>query len=105
MSWAMSDMVMFGIIGALTASLAVFIASRRGAKLEPRILEELQKAGGSLRLPQLVVAVGLKDSFINRGKLIQAVAPLVRRGAVAEDDDPAATARTRLELKTFRLVH
>lgn len=96
---------MIGIVGAVTASIAVFVASRRGAKLEPRILEELQKAGGSLRLPQLVVAVGLKDSFINRGKLIQAVAPLVRRGAVAEDDDPAATARNRLDLKTFRLVH
>lgn len=99
----MQDMVMYGIVGAVTASVAVFVASRRGAKLEPKIVEELQKAGGSLRLPALVTAVGLKDSFINRGKLIQAIAPLVRSGAVLEEDDPAATARTRLELKTFKL--
>ncbi|TGL81468.1 hypothetical protein EHQ83_03855 [Leptospira yasudae] len=83
--------------------MAFAIVARRGKKLEPLILKELQAADGALALPELVKRVGLKDSFINRGKVIQAVAPMISRGEVVEIDDPKATIKNRLELKQFRL--
>ncbi|RHX84243.1 hypothetical protein [Leptospira stimsonii] len=79
------------------------LIARRGKKLEPLILKELQDAGGTLTLPDLVKRIGLKDSFINRGKVIQAVAPMISRGEVVEIDDPNATVKNRLDLKQFRL--
>ncbi|MDV6236284.1 hypothetical protein CH379_011675 [Leptospira ellisii] len=71
--------------------------------MEPLIRKELEFAGGILSLPELVKRIGLKDSFINRGKVIQAVAPMISRGEVLEEDDPSATVKTRLDLKKFRL--
>lgn len=56
-----------------------------------------------MTLPELVKRIGLKDSFMNRGKVIQAIAPMVSRGEVVEIDDPNATVKNRLELKQFRL--
>ncbi|RHX89472.1 hypothetical protein [Leptospira stimsonii] len=79
------------------------LIARRGKKLEPLILKELQDAGGALTLPDLVKRIGLKDSFINRGKVIQAVAPMISRGEVVEIDDPNATVKNKLDLKQFRL--
>ncbi|TGK33254.1 hypothetical protein EHQ12_17840 [Leptospira gomenensis] len=94
---------MTSIVAGIGAALAVSIAARRGKKLEPKILKELQDAGGTLTLPELTKRIGLKDSFLNRGKVIQAIAPMIARGEVVEIDDPKATVKNRLELKQFRL--
>ena len=99
----MDDTYLIGFATAIAVAGAVFVASRRTAKLEPKLRDALAQAGGELTLPALTVAVGFKDSFLNRGKVIQAIAPLVRAGAVLEIDDPSATTKTRLELKRFRL--
>jgi hypothetical protein len=99
----MNDTLMIAIVSGIGVALALAIASRRGQKLEPRIREELTAAGGVLLLPELVTRIGLKDSFINRGKVIQAIAPMVQRGEVIEEDDPSATVKTRLDLKKLRL--
>ncbi|MBM9578096.1 hypothetical protein JWG45_13140 [Leptospira sp. 201903070] len=79
------------------------LVARRGKKLEPLILNELKTSGGALALPELVKRIGLKDSFLNRGKVIQAIAPMISRGEVIEIDDPNATVKNRLDLKQFRL--
>ncbi|WP_246838936.1 hypothetical protein [Leptospira yasudae] len=99
----MDETTITSIAVGIGVALAFAIIARRGKKLEPLILKELQAAGGSLTLPELVKRIGLKDSFINRGKVIQAVAPMVSRGEVVEIDDPNATIKNRLELKQFRL--
>ncbi|HEY0134655.1 MAG TPA: hypothetical protein VGB85_11260 [Nannocystis sp.] len=99
----MDDTYLIGFATAIAVAGAIFVASRRAGKLGPKLRDALEQAGGELTLPALTAAVGFKDSFINRGKVIQAIAPLVRSGAVVETDDPAATAKTRLELKRFRL--
>jgi len=99
----MDDTYLIGFATAIAVAGAVFVASRRAVKLEPKLRDALEQAGGELTLPALTAAIGLKDSFLNRGKVIQAIAPMVRSGAVVEIDDPAATAKTRLELKRFRL--
>ncbi|EMN38393.1 hypothetical protein [Leptospira interrogans] len=77
---------------------------RRRKKLEPLILQELEAAGGVLTLPELVKRIGLKDSFYNRGKVLEAVAPMVSRGEVIETDSPNATITNRLNLRKYRLV-
>ncbi|MCG6169773.1 hypothetical protein LFX25_20270 [Leptospira sp. FAT2] len=99
----MDDTIITSIVAGIGVALALGIVARRGKKLEPSILKELQDAGGVLTLPELVKRIGLKDSFMNRGKVIQAIAPMVSRGEVVEIDDPNATVKNRLELKQFRL--
>ncbi|MCG6192359.1 hypothetical protein LFX25_03790 [Leptospira sp. FAT2] len=95
-------MMMYIVVG-IGVSLSLMLVARRGKKLEPLIRKELEEAGGFLLLPDLVKRVGLKDSFINRGKLIQAIGPMVLRGEIIEEDDPNATIKNRLALKKFRL--
>jgi hypothetical protein len=99
----MNDTVLIGIVSGIAVALALAVASRRGQKLEPVIRDALTAAGGELLLPELVTRIGLKDSFMNRGKVIQAIAPMVQRGEVIEQDDPSATVKNRLDLKKFRL--
>lgn len=78
--------------------------ARRRKKFEPLILQELETAGGVLTLPELVKRIGLKDSFYNRGIVLQAVAPMVSRGEVIETDSPNATITNRLNLRKYRLA-
>lgn len=99
----MDETTLTSIVAGIGVALAMALIARRGKKLEPLILKELQDAGGTLTLPDLVKRIGLKDSFINRGKVIQAVAPMISRGEVVEIDDPNATVKNRLDLKQFRL--
>lgn len=97
------DGAIIGATSGIAVTLALFVLARRGKKLEPLIYEQLSQAGGTLSLPELVTRLGFKDSFINRGKVIQAIAPMVQRGEVIEEDAPNATIKNRLELKKFRL--
>lgn len=99
----MDETTLTSIVAGIGVALAIALVARRGKKLEPLILKELQAAGGALALPELVKRIGLKDSFLNRGKVIQAVAPMISRGEVVEIDDPNATVKNRLDLKQFRL--
>jgi hypothetical protein len=99
----MNETVLIAVTSGVGVMLAFMLMARRGVKLEPKIREELSRAGGELLLPDLVQRVGLSDSFINRGKVIQALAPMIQRGEVTEEDDPSATVKTRLALKKIRL--
>lgn len=99
----MNDSLLIGIVSGIAVALALSVVARRGEKLAPKIRAELAAAGGTLLLPELVTRVGLKDSFLNRGKLIQAIAPMIQAGEIIEEDDPNATVKTRLDLKRFSL--
>ncbi|EQA71558.1 hypothetical protein [Leptospira noguchii] len=80
------------------------VTNRRRKKFEPLIRQELESAGGVLTLPELVKRIGLKDSFYNRGRVLESVAPMVSRGEVIEEDNPNATIKNRLNLRKYRLT-
>ncbi|MFI5298354.1 MAG: hypothetical protein ACHREM_09670 [Polyangiales bacterium] len=56
----------------------------------------------SLTLPELVTRVGLSDGFINRGKLMNVLAPMVAAGELTQEEPPGTTIKTRLSVLRFR---
>lgn len=75
---------------------------RQNALLHTTILAELKKAE-SLTLPELVMRCGMRDGFLNRGKLINALNPLVAAGQLTQEEPPGTTMKNRLSVLRFRL--
>src|SRR5689334_4427498 len=84
--------------------LAIHFARQRkqNALLHEKILAELAKEE-SLTLPELVTRCGMKDGFLNRGKLINALNPLVASGQLTQEEPPGTTMKNRLSVLRFRL--
>lgn len=56
-----------------------------------------------LSLPELVTRVGLKDGFLSRGKLMNALQPMVAAGEVIQEEPPGTTVGNRLQVLQFRM--
>lgn len=84
--------------------LAIHFARQRSmnAKLTTKILSELSK-NESLTLPELVTRAGLRDGFLNRGKLMNAINPMVSSGQLSQEEPPGTTMKNRLSVLRFRL--
>jgi hypothetical protein len=84
--------------------LAIHFARQRkqNEQLHTRILAELSKEE-SLSLPELVSRCGMRDGFLNRGKLLNALNPLVASGQLAQEEPPGTTMKNRLSVMRFRL--
>ena len=67
-----------------------------------RIRAELGTAE-SLTLPGLVTRLGMSDGFMNRGKVMAAINPLVAAGELAQEEPPRTTVTERLSVLRFRL--
>jgi hypothetical protein len=50
----------------------------------------------------LVLAAGLTDGFMSRGKVMSVLNPMVASGEVAQDEPPGTTVANRLAALTFR---
>lgn len=76
---------------------------QQGAILGEKILKEL-RGTDSLALPELVTRVGMRDGFINRGKIINVLNPMVASGQVLQEEPPGTTIKNRLSVLRFRLA-
>jgi hypothetical protein len=80
-----------------------FMRQRKQADaMQPKILRELAGAD-SLTLPELVVKMGMTDGFMNRGKLINILNPMVASGQILQEEPPGTTMKNRLSVLRFRL--
>lgn len=77
---------------------------RQAAVLGEKILAEL-RAVESMALPDLVTKMGMRDGFINRGKLIQVLGPMVSKGLLVQEEPPGTTVKNRLSVMRFRLAN
>ena len=84
--------------------LAIHFARQRrmNAQLASKVLSELSR-NESLTLPELVTRAGLSDGFMNRGKLMNAINPMVASGQLSQEEPPGTTMRNRLSVLRFRL--
>ncbi len=89
---------------AVGIGLAIFFVrqSRQNATLGAKLREQLATAE-SLALPELVTRIGMKDGFMNRGKVINALGPMVSSGEVIQEEPPGTTVKNRLDVLRFRL--
>ena len=97
------------IIG-IAASVGVVLGLTLHFARQKRIADRYEKtirtellANGSLSLPELVVRLGLKDGFLNRGKVMNVLQPLVARGELVQEEPPGTTMRTRLSVLRFKI--
>lgn len=90
-------------IGVGLGLLIHFSRQRRiNARIVDTIRSELRTAD-SLTLPELVTRCGLRDGFLNRGTLMNAINPLVAAGELVQEEPPGTTIRNRLSVLRFRL--
>lgn len=93
-------MVVAGI--GVAIGIGIFTARQgKAAKVaEPQILAALEEAG-TLTLPELVV----KDGFMNRGKVVNLLNPMVARGVLVQTEPPGTTVRNRLSVLRYSLAN
>ncbi len=95
-----------GIASGVGVTVGLLIHSMRqrkqAATLGEKVLAEL-RAAESLTLPELVVKMGLSDGFMNRGKMMNVLNPLVASGQVLQTEPPGTTMKNRLSVLTFSL--
>lgn len=96
--------VSIGAVVGVTVGLAIHFVrqARLSAKIESSILQALE-AVESLTLPELVVHAGLRDGFLSRGKVMNAIHPLVAAGILLQEEPPGTTMKNRLSVLRFRL--
>lgn len=103
------DIVTLAPAAGVALGLGIYFArsAKKGLALESRIREELTRArssgGEPLALPSLVQRIGLSDGFLNRGKVMSALAPMVASGEVLQEEPDGTTMTNRLESLRFRL--
>lgn len=103
------DLVTLAPAVGVALGLGLYYArtAKSGVALDARIREELARARTSgsepLVLPVLVQRVGLSDGFLNRGKVMSALAPMVGSGEVLQEEPEGTTVKNRLEVLRFRL--
>jgi hypothetical protein len=85
--------------------MGIYTAAQRkkSAVLGEKILMEL-RAHESLTLPELVTKMGMSDGFINRGKLVNVLNPMVIAGQVTRAEPPGTTVKNRLSVVRYRLA-
>lgn len=88
----------------LAIGLAIFFARQRRTadQFEPRIRAELTQ-NESLTLPELVQRLGMTDGFMNRGKVMNVINPMVANGELTQEEPPGTTIKDRLSVIRFRL--
>lgn len=88
----------------VTIGLAIHFARqrKRAAAFGDKILGELRSVE-SLSLPELVTKMGMKDGFLNRGKLINILNPMVASGQLLQEEPPGTTMKNRLSVLRFRI--
>ncbi len=79
-----------GIGAAIGVSIAMWLTQRRNKALAPSIEAKLRE-GGALTLPQLQEALQM-NGFMNRGRVVNALGPMVMAGQVEEIPAPEGTA-------------
>jgi hypothetical protein len=89
---------------SLGVAIGLFIHFRRQAKTSKAILEKVHAAltAEAKTLPELVLAAGLKDGFMSRGKLMTVLNPLVASGELIQEEPAGTTIANRLSMLTFR---
>lgn len=87
----MADVVMYGLIGAGVASLAVFVVAQRGQKAAPDVVKVLSERGPST-IGEIMTALGMRG-FSKQGYVQQALVDLQRAGRVKEISPPPETPR------------
>ncbi len=95
-----------GIASGVGVTVGLLIHSMRqrkqAATFGEKILTELRGAE-SLTLPELVTKMGMSDGFLNRGKLMNVLNPLVASGQILQTEPPGTTMKNRLSVLTFSL--
>ena len=86
----MSDLILYGIIGAVSAVIVGMITQRRNAQLTPLIDDKLRASPDGLTVPQLQEALAMKG-FSARGKVIMALGEMANAGRVETIEAPAGT--------------
>lgn len=97
-------MVVAGI--GVAIGIGIFTARQgKAAKVaEPQILAALEEAR-TLTLPELVVKLGMKDGFMNRGKVVNLLNPMVARGVLVQTEPPGTTVRNSLSVLRYSLAN
>jgi len=90
---------------AVALGLGVYLArqAKQNAKLQEEIRAQLARQD-TISLPDLVTRLGMKDGLMARGKVMNAINPLVASNDVLVEEPPGTTAANRLSVLTFRLV-
>jgi len=86
----MSNFILYGIIGAVSAVLVAMLTRRRNVQLTPLIDEQLRASPDGLTVPQLQEALAM-TGFSGRGKIVMALGELTNAGRVDLIDAPAGT--------------
>jgi hypothetical protein len=84
--------------------LAIFFGrqKRRSAEVGSRVRMELSGVE-SLSLPEIVARLGMQDGFMNRGKVLNALNPMVASGELVQEEPPGTNFKNRLGVLRFRL--
>jgi Mg2+/citrate symporter len=93
------------IAASLGVAIGLLIHFKRQAKMNESILEKVHAvlASGAIKtLPELVLAAGMKDGFLSRGKMMNALNPLVASGELVQEEPAGTTMANRLSVLTFR---
>lgn len=89
---------------AVAFGLGVYVVrqNRKSIAMATRIREELGRVD-TMTLPDLVEKLGLKDGFLNRGRVISTLNPMVASGEVIQEEPEGTTIANRLVSLRFRL--
>jgi len=98
-----TGMIIGAVVGAVVGMLYFgAMQAKRGREWGAKIVQALSSAE-SLALPELVTRLGLEDGFVNRGKVMAVINPMVARGELIQEEPPGTTVKNRLEVLRFRL--
>ena len=90
---------------AVLAGLGTYVVwqNKRSLAMAAKIRTHLQ-AEQSIALPDLVEKLGLKDGFLNRGRVISTLNPMVASGEVIQEEPEGTTMTNRIVMLRFRLA-
>jgi hypothetical protein len=89
-----------GPVVGVGVGLAIRYARQRrsGAALGERVLSELVRTD-SVSLPELAPRVGLRNSFVARGRLMHVLQPMIANGLVLEEEPRGTRSLKRLRFR------
>jgi hypothetical protein len=101
---ALDDLLKLAPAVGVALGLAIFFARQRrtAATMAEKVRAALQTED-SLSLPEIVTRVGLTDGFMNRGKVVNLLNPMVTSGELLQEEPPGTTFKNRLSVLRFRL--
>jgi hypothetical protein len=98
------DVLKIAPVVGVIIGMGIYQARQRtvATNMAEKIRNELASAD-SLSLPELVTRLGFKDGFINRGKVVNVLNPMVMSGELDKEEPPGTTMKNRLSVMRFRL--